>query len=334
MGKSRVANRIRTAVAAVVPAGVEVVVSDAPGELFQVRINRVKITAAWVGEGRLRHIHRLFAEPGGHPDLAVARRLSTAACELLRKKGVGWVDESGAAEIAAGTVVVSRTGMPEVRTPGDDRWTASVIGVTEALLVGTKATVEATAKATGLSTGSCTSALGVLTRLGHLSAAAARGRASSRRVMDPDKLLDAYVAASDAAPRMPNLKVGVLWRDTPAELVALGKHWDKAGVAWATTGAAAASVIAPLLTAVTTADVYVEAGTIAELVSIAGGVGLKPIEGGRLTLSSFPTSTTMRLATSVNGLRVAPWPRVYADLHRVGVRGEEAAEHLREVVRG
>ncbi|MGD0836257.1 MAG: hypothetical protein ABSB49_06400, partial [Polyangia bacterium] len=28
------------------------------------------------------------------------------------------------------------------------------------------------------------------------------------------------------------------------------------------------------------------------------------------------------------------WPRVYADLRHTGVRGEEAAEHLREIVRG
>jgi len=34
------------------------------------------------------------------------------------------------------------------------------------------------------------------------------------------------------------------------------------------------------------------------------------------------------------GIRVVPWPRVYADLRLVGVRGEDAAEHLREVMRG
>ncbi len=28
-----------------------------------------------------------------------------------------------------------------------------------------------------------------------------------------------------------------------------------------------------------------------------------------------------------------PWPRAYADLRKVGVRGEEAAEHLKEVCR-
>lgn len=40
---------------------------------------------------------------------------------------------------------------------------------------------------------------------------------------------------------------------------------------------------------------------------------------------------TQRLSTPVGDLRVAPWPRVYADLRVSGVRGEEAAEHLFEV---
>ena len=40
------------------------------------------------------------------------------------------------------------------------------------------------------------------------------------------------------------------------------------------------------------------------------------------------------IPTVTEDMRVAPWPRVYADVKLVGVRGEEAAEHLREVVRG
>jgi hypothetical protein len=44
--------------------------------------------------------------------------------------------------------------------------------------------------------------------------------------------------------------------------------------------------------------------------------------------------TSRRLATTEEELRVVPWPRVFADLRAIGVRGEEAAEHLREVVRG
>ncbi len=53
-----------------------------------------------------------------------------------------------------------------------------------------------------------------------------------------------------------------------------------------------------------------------------------------MTLMPFPTVTTKRLAEKRRGLYIAPWPRVYADLRVAGVRGEEAAEHLREIVRG
>jgi hypothetical protein len=92
----------------------------------------------------------------------------------------------------------------------------------------------------------------------------------------------------------------------------------------------AAAVLAPYLTSVATAEVYVAADTIAGLEAAAADAGLQPIDGGRLTLRPFPTVTSRRLSSQRERLRLAPWPRVYADLRLVGVRGEEAAEHLRE----
>ena len=93
-------------------------------------------------------------------------------------------------------------------------------------------------------------------------------------------------------------------------------------------------MIAPYLTSVTTADVYVDARTIPGMTAIAASVGLQPIDGGRLVLRPFPTVTARLLAEEKSGLRVAPWPRVYVDLKAAGVRGEEAAEHLREIEYG
>ena len=93
-------------------------------------------------------------------------------------------------------------------------------------------------------------------------------------------------------------------------------------------------MLAPCLATVTTGEVYVDRTTVAGIESAAARVGLRPIHGGRLTLRPFPTVTARRLAATRGGLRIALWPRVYADLRAVGVRGEEAAEHLREVVRG
>jgi hypothetical protein len=68
--------------------------------------------------------------------------------------------------------------------------------------------------------------------------------------------------------------------------------------------------------------------------SVARIAEIEPIEGGRLVLRPFPTATSRTQSTVEDGIRVAPWPRVFADVREVGVRGEEAAEHLREVTHG
>jgi hypothetical protein len=204
--------------------------------------------------------------------------------------------------------------------------------VAEALLCGTKPTVAGTEETTGLSSGSCTNALRFLAEQELLVADAPRGRYSARRIADFDRFLQAYAGAVAAADPGPEIQIGVIWRDLATGLTAIGEQWRAHAWDWACTGAIAASVLAPYMTAVGTADVYVGAETIAELESIATDSGLEPMEGGRLRLRPFPTVTVPKLSTVRHGLRVAPWPRVYADLRLVGVRGEEAAEHLREVV--
>jgi len=76
----------------------------------------------------------------------------------------------------------------------------------------------------------------------------------------------------------------------------------------------------------------VDAASPARLAT-AQTAGLKLIEGGRLELRPFSSPITRRLSAEVSPrLRRVPWPRVYADLRDTGVRGEEAAEHLREVM--
>ena len=143
----------------------------------------------------------------------------------------------------------------------------------------------------------------------------------------------AYAAAAALIPPV-SITVGVTWRDPVAGLAETGRRWDRAGISWAATGAVAGLVLAPYLAKVTTSEVYVAEKTSARLEWLAASTGLRPIEGGRLTLRPFPTVTAERLATVKNRLRLVPWPRAYADLRTIGVRGEEAAEHLRETMRG
>lgn len=324
--------RAEEAVLAVFPRSVRVGTPNR-GTAADLTINGEPLTIKWIGEGRLGDARRILSQRRSRPDIVVARRMSPGARHALSEAGVGWVDETGAAEIAIGSVIVSRTGMPPKPDSRTKRWSPAVMAVAEALLCGVKATVSDTQSATGLSAGSCTNALRFLTDQGLLTAGAKRGRRSGRRVKDENELLAAYATAIEALPLPLALQVGVIWRDPVAGLIASGKRWDEAGVTWTATGAVAASVIAPYLTTVTHAAAYVDADSIVGLESVAGKAGLRPIEGGRLTLKPFPTAAVRALAKKVNGLSVAPWPRVYADLLSEGVRGEEAAEHLLEVIR-
>lgn len=328
------AQRVEAALRAVLPRTAEVRLTGAAGPVVELKVNGRRLRARWAGEGWLRQIREILDDDGRHTDVVVARRMSPGAREALGKAKIGWVDESGAAEIAFGTLIVSRTGRPDAPTERSAHWTPAVLAVAEALLCGTRATVSATEAATGLSTGSCTNALRTLSDLGLLVADAPRGPGAARRVADADQLLDAYASNAGALAPRESLQAGVTWRDAITGLAEVGRKLDRAGVDWAATGAAASMVIAPFLTNVSTAEIYVDAGTSAELEAVAAGADLRPIEGGRLTLRPFPTVSARRLTEEADGLRVAPWPRVYADLRSSGVRGEEAAEHLRAVKRG
>lgn len=326
--------RVEAAVRAIMPPTARLQLARAAGHLVELKVNGRPLRARWAGEGWLRQIREVLADDATMPDVVAARRMSPGAREALAAAQVGWVDESGAAEIALGSLIVSRSGRPDLPVEKPAHWTPAVLAVAEALLCGVYATVAATKAASGLSTGSCTNALRALTDLGLLAADAPRGRGAARHIIDAHQFLDAYASNAVALAPKESLSVGVTWRDAISGLAEVGRGLDKAGGGWAATGAAAASVIAPFLTTMTTAEVYVEANTVAQLEAVATRVGLRPIDGGRLTLRPFPTLSSQRLAEKIEGLRVAPWPRVYADLRIAGVRGEEAAEHLREVVHG
>lgn len=325
--------RIEQAMRAVLPAGTSVRATGGPNGLTVVSIDRTTLRAAWIGKGWLGDLRSLLALAPSGLEIVVAQRMSPGAREEAREASLGWVDESGAAEISLPGLVVSRTGRQAQKVDAPPRWTPSVIGTAEALLLGTRATVAEVERTTALSTGAATKALATLTELGLLRADAARGRDSAREIADRKALLDAYAEAATAATRPLHLRVGLLG-DLLAEVVSLGREWDANGVSWAATGAAAASALAPYLGEVNAVDVYVDAPTPATLDALAEASDLRPIEGGRLVLRPFPTPVTQRLSALAGNLRVAPWPRVYTDLRETGVRGEEAAEHLVEVIEG
>lgn len=300
----------------------------------RILVNGQSLRIRWIGDGWLADARAALEGESELPDIAVAVCMSPGARRALAEANVGWVDETGAAEIAIGSIIVSKSGRPVERDQRITDWTPAVLAVTEAILCGTIPTVAATEVVTGLSSGSCTNALRFLTERELLAADAHRGRRSGRRIADFKTLIRSYAAAVAAKDPPLTVQVGVTWRDPLSGLAKVAEYWNSRERVWACTGTVAASLLAPHLTSFDSADVYIGGDTITGLEAAAREAGLEPIEGGRLNLRPFPTVTARNLITRKSELNVVPWPRAYADLRLVGVRGEEAAEHLLEVMHG
>jgi hypothetical protein len=284
----------------------------------------------WADRGGLREVQDLI-DLHGNFQLLVGRHLTRASRQLASNKGYGWLDETGAAEIVLDSLVVTRDGRNDrIATP--DGWRPGVIGTAEALLIGVKPTIDEVSRATHYSYGVTTNALSTLTKLGLLDSETARGPRSGRRVVDPDLLLNEYANAVNLKKSKMEIRCGLLWRDPIDALENLASHWRHADIAFSATGEIAAALISPSLTDISGGMIYVEALSYPDLINDAQIAGMEPMKGGRLLLRPFPNKATRWLSKNVGGVCLAPWPRVYADLRVVGVRGEEAAEHLKETV--
>jgi hypothetical protein len=78
-----------------------------------------------------------------------------------------------------------------------------------------------------------------------------------------------YAAAvSEESPPL-SIQVGVTWRDPIATLSEIGEKWDAIGVKWACTKGLAASVLAPFLSEVNSADIYIESRSMVGLEAAA-----------------------------------------------------------------
>ena len=325
--------RAKRALRAVFPPAVEIVKPKAK-EYFDLKVGGHPIDCKWIGEGHLGDVRKFLKNQKKGDIILVARQMSPGARAKLLEAGVNWVDETGAAEIAIGTIIISKTVKLNKKNQTIKSWTPSVIAVSEALLCGTRGTQSATQAVTGLSSGSCASALQFLTKQKLLTSKAKRGPASAREIVDRREFLDKYAGAVNAKPSGIELQVGVTWQDILDGIGELGARFNKIGTEWAVTGVAAAAVEAPYLSTLSQATVYVDARSMAELEALTSAVGLRPIQAGRLTMRPFPAVSVQRLSKPHGVFRIAPWPRVFADLLNEGVRGEEAAEHYYEVVNG
>lgn len=341
----QLATRVRRILAGALPSSVLVHVvprsqEEAPAfdVIIEAGATSHRFVAGWAGEGwpgdaeeLARHVPTI--------EVAVARKLSDSAKAWLAGRGIGWIDESGDANItrSSGLVLVRdsvRASTSSVRPP---RWSGSTLAVAEAVISGITPTVERIETATSMSRNATATGLARLERLGYLDRPeASRGPRSGRRVVDSESLLDGYAAAAaEQRSKQPLVRAHRLWVGDPmrtlrseiAPALSGSKH------RWAVTGVAAAQLIAPYLTEVTTLDLYVDADLMANPGHLATRLGARIVDRGHvIEVRELPTVMTER-GPFVDGVRVALPARVYADLRAAGGRWAEAAAHLREEFR-
>ena len=302
-----------------------------------VELDDVEFRVRWLPVGWPQQIAEAVHDDP-RPDILIAPAMSPGARKAARDAGISWVDESGAASIhyrnpsTRTTIRIETKGIPPVPLDSRVGWRPATLAVCEALLAEVAVpTVSSVVEAAGISTGSAAEALKFLEKNGHLRSTEARGPGSARHVVDRDELLDAYAIAADQLRSPISLRVGILWRHPIADVIDFGQTMARNNMSWAATGALSARLLAPVQTEVSPMEIYVQGRTPSDLGLVAYAAGLRAIEGGRLLLRPFPTPASDKLTQQdADGFRSMLWPRVYADLRTTGVRGEDAAEHLRQ----
>src|ERR1700678_1605925 len=97
--------RVQHALAAALPSGLQVNLAPAPqstGGVFEVTVKAGsglhRFVAGWAGDGWPADVGRLLAM-APDIDVVVARRLSEGARAKLADRQIGWIDESGQANV-------------------------------------------------------------------------------------------------------------------------------------------------------------------------------------------------------------------------------------------
>ncbi|MGH2902132.1 MAG: hypothetical protein ACRDK7_00840 [Solirubrobacteraceae bacterium] len=147
-----------------------------------------------------------------------------------------------------------------------------------------------------------------------------------RRVSNPTTLLDLWAEEEDARPiRRP----AHLLARTPEELIEkLAGNLTKRHVEYVLTGAGAASLLAPFVTAVPVLDVWMTARVTPQ--DVLEAADAEPVDSGQnIVFLQAKHDYPLAFAEKLNGISVANRFRIYADLRGDPRRGAEQAKHLR-----
>jgi len=270
------------------------------------------------------------------PLLLIAGDTTTEAREILRQHRIAVIDGLGNAHIEIPGLLLHLEGHRRRRsdtvTKPPTRLSGKAGVVAQALLVDMDRAWRVQELA-GAGQVSASLAHRVLMRLEHEGIVMPEGKGPKRvrRITNRTALLDLW---AEEQHERPSRTPGYLLAQTPQQLIErLGSHLRRAGIDYALTGAAGASLVAPFVTAIPVVDIWVTATAGAE--ELYAGARVRPVtEGQNVVFLQAKDDTPLAFREQVNGLWVTNRFRLYADLRLDPRRGREQAEHLRREVIG
>jgi hypothetical protein len=276
-------------------------------------------------------VHKAESRPDT-PLLLIADETTADARAILGEHGIAVVDGLGNAHIELPGLLFHLEGRGRPQQSRPTRLTGKAGLVAQALLLrpDRNRQVQDLAKEAGISLGLAHRVLARLEAEGIITAEG-KGRNRVRRVTNPTALLDLWAEENVDRPRR---TLGYLLAQTPQQLIEeLGGNLGRSGIDYALTGAAAASLVAPFITAIPVVDVWVTATAAPEELYDAAQAD-QVTDGQNVVFLQAKDDTPLAFREQVKDLWVANRFRLYADLRGDPRRGREQADHLRQEVIG
>jgi hypothetical protein len=267
------------------------------------------------------------------PLVLIAAETTTEARRILSDHDIAFFDGLGNAELELPGLLIHVVGTrrpPRASVP--TRLSGKAGLVAQALLLEPKRTwqIKDLAERTAVSSGLTHR---VLTRLSNEGIVAANGAGPhrTRHVTDPTALLDLWAEENVDKPIR---TLGYQLAQTSRQLITeLGEGLRRAGIDYALTGAAGASLVAPFVTTIPVTEVWVTAAAAPQ--DLYDHTPATPVpEGHNVAFLQAGDDLPLAFCRQVGELWVANPFRLYADLRRDQRRGVEQADHLRREVIG
>ncbi len=276
----------------------------------------------------------------GTRPLLVAEKTTAEAREIMRREGVAYADATGFAHVELPGLFIHTEGggAPRRRLTAASAGVARLAGkagvVAQALLLDPRRDwgVHVLAQTANVSPGLAHRVLQRLEVAGIIESSGA-GPAKSRRVTHPTALLDLW--AEESRDRGVVRTRAFRLAQVPRELAEGVAHdLDGHHIPYAVTGAAAASRVAPSVTAVPVTELWVTEGMAID--DVLASVGAEAVESGHdLVLSQARDDLPLSFRRQADGGMWMVDPlRLYIDLRADPRRGREQADRVREEVIG